>query len=255
MKQGKTKYTIKVIDKAVAVLKSFTTDRPRMSFVELLKQNPDIDKTALYRILVNLAAHGMLFKNERTGEYSPGMEFLRMAPMALAGFDLRDAARPFMEKVHAQTGETVILNIRNRYSGVCLDCIKSTKPIAITADVGGRVPLLRGASGMILVAHLTERELREIYQHEEPRPDMDFNALLRELASIRENGYAISFAALDPETAGVSFPIKDITGNVIAGLSCLGPEYRFEGEHLEKVIQVTRACSEAFCAALGHRHS
>lgn len=252
MKQEHGKYTIKVIDKAITVLKSFSADRPRMTFAELLKVNSGIDKTALYRILVNLTEHGLLFKNERTGEYSPGMEFLRIAPIALAGFDLRDAARPFLEEVHAQTGETVILNIRNQYNGVCLDCIKSSKPIAITADVGRQVPLLRGASGMILVAHLPDHELLPIYEREKPWLNMDFDALRRQIGTILEDGYAISFAALDPETAGVSFPIKDITGAVIAGLSCLGPEYRFTGEHLEKVIRVTRDSSAALCALLGH---
>lgn len=252
MKQKQTKYAIKVIDKALAVLKCFSMARPRMSFAELLKVNPEIDKTALYRILVNLTAHGLLFKNERTGEYSPGMEFLRLAPVTLAGFDLRDAARPFLEIVHARTGETVILNIRNEYRGICLDCIKSSKPIAITADIGRQVPLLRGASGMILVAELPEREIRELYEHEKAWLTVEFDAIRKELADIRAAGYAITFAALDPETAGVSFPIKDVTGNVIAGLSCLGPEYRFAGEHLEMVIQVTREHSLALCRLLGH---
>ncbi len=252
MKPAAGKYTIKVIDKALSVLNSFSLDRPRIAFAELVKLNKDIDKTALYRILVNLTAHGLLFRNERTGEYSPGLEFLRFAPIALAGFDLRDAARPFLEEIHAKTGETVILNIRNQYRGICLDCIKSSKPIAITADIGRQVPLLRGASGMILVSHLPEEELRELYEHEKAWLKSDFDAVLAELRAIRQAGYAITFAALDPETAGVSFPIRDITGNVIAGLSCLGPEYRFEGSHLAELIHITRESSNALCRSLGY---
>ena len=252
MKQETTKYTIKVMDKAFAVLKSFSMAKPRMSFAELLRANKDIDKTALYRILVNFTAQGLLFKNERSGEYSPGMEFLRLAPITLAGFDLRDAARPFLEEIHAKTGETVILNIRNLYRGICLDCIKSAKPIAITADIGRQVPLLRGASGMILVAHLPRHELKELYEHEKALLKADFETIVTELSGIRKAGHAITFAALDPETAGVSFPIMDITGSVLAGLSCLGPEYRFEGDHLEKVIRVTREGSSALCRLLGY---
>ena len=50
------KYPIKVLDKAFAVLKSFSMSRPRLSFADIVRINRDIDKTALYRILMNLTA-------------------------------------------------------------------------------------------------------------------------------------------------------------------------------------------------------
>ncbi|MDR2055566.1 MAG: IclR family transcriptional regulator [Desulfovibrio sp.] len=247
-----TKYASKLLDKVFAVLRSFSVERPRLTFSEVMRHNARIDRTTLYRILMNLTDQGFLRKNGKTGQFAPGVEFLRFARICRAGFDLRETARPFMEKVHQDTGETVLLNIRSGYTGMCLDCIKSTKPLTITADVGRQVPLLRGASGMILVAYLSDEDIRLIYEHERPFLNEEFESLLEKVRVIRKNGYAVSFSALDPETAGVSFPIRDISGDVVAGLSALGPESRFEGGYLEKIIAVTGFQAKKFNRSLGY---
>jgi DNA-binding IclR family transcriptional regulator len=251
MKQAQ-KYPIKSLDKVFAVLRSFTVERPRLTFTELAGLNAGIDKTTLYRIVMNLTEQEFLHKNEKTGRFIPGVAFLRLARVCRAGFDLRETARPFMEEVHRHTGETVLLNIRSGYTGMCLDCIKSTKPLTITADVGRQVPLLRGASGMILIAHLPDEEIERIHEHEKNPCNPDFEAVLQKVETIRKNGYGVSFSALDPETAGVSFPIRDISGDVVAGLSALGPESRFEGEYLERIIAITGVQAAGLSRSLGY---
>ncbi|MDR0826747.1 MAG: IclR family transcriptional regulator [Desulfovibrio sp.] len=253
MKNNPHKYEIKVLEKTFVVLRSFTLEQPRLTFSELLCRNKNIDKTTLYRIVMNLTDHNFLSKNEKTGEFSLGVGFLYSSRIVLAGFDLREAARPYMEAIHKLTGETVVINILNKDRGICLDCIKSTQPLTITADVGRQIPLLRGASGMILVAHLPDEKIRFLYDMEETAEKISFSDILEKVRVIRKNGYGVSFSALDPGTAGVSFPILDVSDNVVAGLSCLGPESRFkETVYLSRIIDITRSNATQLSHALGH---
>lgn len=245
-------YELKVLHKVFDVLECFTLEQPEYSLTELQKKL-NLHKATLYRIILNLEERDYLQKSRQSGKYRIGSRFITLANACLAGFDLRAVSQPFARELAQQTGETVIINVMEGYHGICIERINSTQPVKITAEIGRRVPLLRGASGKILAAHCDERHLAMVYEREKGELSGSLEDISRQLSQIREEGYAISFQELDRDTAGVSFPILDVSGEVVAGLSVVGPLFRFTPETIPGLLRAAGKSAAQISRELGYR--
>lgn len=245
-------YELKLLDKIFDVIECFTVKQPENSMADLQKKL-NIHKATLYRILLNLENRGYLKKNTHTGKYRLGAIFLNLSSICLADFDLRTIARPFIQTLAAQTKETVIINIIQGYYGFCVERVNSTLPVKITADIGRRVPLLQGASGKILAAHCDEARLSMIYEQEKKNLSVTLEEISQQMRDIREKGYAVSFAELDSDTTGISFPIRKVGGEVVAGLSIIGPMFRIDSNTIPTLINFTKKCAEQISSEMGYK--
>lgn len=231
-------FSIKIFKKMALVLGCFNEDRNTLKYtdiVELLKD--EVDKNAVYRILQNLVVMGFLEKGNKNNLFYIGHEINRLACVSISRYDFRNVMRPYLEKLNKITGETVIVNIEQNLQGICIERLYGTQNISITANIGRVVPLLRGASGKILAAYLTDSEIEALYERERENLTSSLCEVKAALKDIREKGYSVSFAELDKDTAGASYPIFNKRKEVIAGVSVISPLYRFNGEHLEDVIR------------------
>jgi IclR family transcriptional regulator, acetate operon repressor len=66
----------------------------------------------------------------------------------------------------------------------------------------------------------------------------DRGALLRELESIRQRGYATSHAERFEDAIGLAAPIFDANRRVIAVLNVAGPMSRFTDEHVSRFAPI-----------------
>lgn len=251
-KENSTKYTIKSLQKALDILDCFTTENPELTLTDL-QHMLDLDKTNIYRIIVNLEERGILRRNPGNGKFRLGGIMLYYARVCMADLDIATLAKPYMQKLAEQTGETVIINTVENGSGICVARINSKNPVKMTADLGNRVPLLRGSSSKILAAYLSENELKEVYDNEKEDISASYEEIAEQMEQIRKKGYAVSLEELDPQTAGVSFPVFDMDGNVAGGLSVIGPLYRFTEENVNAFIEEVRSCAMDISQALGYR--
>ncbi len=249
--EGASKYTIKSLQKALDILECFTLERPELTLTEL-QHLLNLDKTNIYRIIVNLEERGILQRSPVSGKLRLGNVMLHYAQVCMAGVDIHAVSQPYMQKLADITGETVIINTIQGNSGICIARINSKNPVKITADIGNRVPLLRGSSTKILAAYLTEERLSEVYKAEEKDLQVSFEEMKEQMKEIRKKGYAVSLEELDPQTAGVSCPIFSIGGKVAGGVSTIGPLYRFTEDNMEQFIQATRSCAMEISRALGY---
>ncbi|MBL3538489.1 IclR family transcriptional regulator [Aminivibrio sp.] len=237
------KYKLKLLEKTSEIFACFDLSHPKLTFSEILKLKPNLDRTAVYRILINLHELGFLELDKKTNSFSIGAEIYRLAYIGIRSFELREVINPFINKLRDETKETVIVNVVQNNHGVCIERIQGIHNISITANPGRVVPLLRGASGKILAAHLPHEELRKIYEKEKDSlRGKSFESVLEEMGQIRKKGYDTTFADLDPDTAGVSFPIFANNMEVIAGVSVIGPVFRFTPDALENIVSRTRVC-------------
>lgn len=244
-------YELKLLHKIFDVLECFTPEKPEYSLTELQKKL-NLHKATLYRILLNLETRGYLQKSRYSGKYRVGSKFAALANVCLSGLDLREVSQSFTRNLADQTGETIIINIMEGYHGVCIERINSTQPVKITAEIGHRVPLLRGASGKVLAAYCDDRQLAAIYEKEKRELGKPMEEIRRQLSSIRQKGYAMTFEELDRDTAGISFPIWNSSEAVIAGLSVIGPLFRFNESTVPDLLRFTGECAASISKELGY---
>lgn len=132
-----------------------------------------------------------------------------------------------MDRLAAETGQTVQLcGLRgNKYT--VLDCRDSPGPFRISSDVGVEVPMPWTASGRLLLCHMTDDEVRAFVPTEDYRlPDgriireADF---LADIASARSLGYSETSALADRFTWCMAAPIRDGYGAITRTLCFVLP--------------------------------
>jgi DNA-binding IclR family transcriptional regulator len=101
-------------------------------------------------------------------------------------------------------------------SRVCVAELPSAQPLSFRRGVGYRESLALGASGKVILAHLPANEAGGLRVEAKKRA--------RELAQIRERGFAVSKSELIAGAVAVS--LFNGSGEVIGSVSVLGPSVR-----------------------------
>ncbi len=82
---------IQSIQRATAILRSFTEREPELS-VSVLSQRLELHKSTVSRILATLQTEGLVGKNPETGKYSLGLGLISLAGVALGRLSVRGVA-------------------------------------------------------------------------------------------------------------------------------------------------------------------
>lgn len=123
-----------------------------------------------------------------------------------------------LDKMAAETGETVQLcGLRgNKY--IVLDCRDSSGPFRISSDVGVEVPIPWTASGRLLLGHMSEEEVKDFippgdYKLPDGRviPPAEF---FSDVALARQQGFSETAALADRFTWCMAAPIRDSYGAI-----------------------------------------
>ncbi|MFV0475534.1 MAG: IclR family transcriptional regulator [Pikeienuella sp.] len=147
--------------------------------------------------------------------------------------EIVEAARPVMERLRAETGETVALFVRNGVLQIALHVLTSPQPLRYAVEVGAVFPINRGAAGKASLAWLAADEILAILNDPSLSGEtIDAPALLTELRATRERGYAISVGERIDGAAAVSVPVTS-SGDARCAIVVTGPETRFSTETMK----------------------
>ena len=247
--------SVKTLDRLVAVLDCFTRERPAWSLSDLSREL-GIPKSTLHRFLNALAEHGILRNDPRDRRWRLGYRLLIWGSLAGDGLDLRHLARPILDELVAQTGETAILTAYDNHEVVCIEKVETDHPVRMTLQVGTRRPPHAGASSKVLMAYLPEEEIQAIIRGR-GLPQLCVNtitdpeALREELARIRSQGYAESHEETDLGAWGVATPIFDQDGRVVAAIGVAGPRSRYTPERAREFVRLCCDAANRISSLLG----
>ena len=86
-----------------------------------------------------------------------------------------------------------------------------------------------------------------------PATIVDGEALQRELALVRQRGYATSVEELEPGLLAVAAGVRERSGHVIAALAISGPSIRLQQRNLDRLGTLLVVEADALSARLGYR--
>ena len=174
---------IGVLDKAFAIVDALEAG-PR-SLNDLVAAT-GIARATTHRLAVALEAHGMVRRDDE-GRFALG---LRLLPLA-------DLARPALEHLRDETGESVQLYVRQGDARVCVLSLESPHGLRTIVPLGATLPLDRGSAGRVLRGQDTGKR-----------------------------GWIESVEEREAGVASVSAPVLDAHGAVVAAVSVSGPVQR-----------------------------
>lgn len=213
-------------------------------------------KGTVHRMLSTLVHTGFATYERETGLYGLTLKAWRIGSGALRDFDLVERARPLLDALRQDSGETVHLSVLEP-SGEIVYVAKTTSPqsIGVQTRLGQLSPAWCTATGRAILAFdeaAQERVLAGKLERRTPRTQVDPKALRRVLAQVRSDGYAVTVAENHPDMGGVAAPVRDYTGSVIASVGVAMPVYRMSDTAVRAMIPRVRHAAGAISAAMGH---
>lgn len=240
-------------DRILQLLECFNLTKPEWGVTELSKKL-DLNKSVIHRMLVTLEKRGYVTQNPVTKKYSLGLKLFELGMIVAEQMNLRTVAKPIMEELAYKTGETVILEVVDGLEGLCIEKVESSQSMKCTSQVGKRVPLYAGAPTKSLMAYLPEEKISKIIergmQNLTKYTVTDRDELLEQLKTICKQGYCITYGEVDLGSMGISFPIRNYEGKVIASLSLVGPEFRM-ADKTEQLLMLCKNAAETISQRLG----
>lgn len=243
--------------KPLAILEALAWN-PRGAALNELVASTGLNKTTVLRILHELVSEGYARRDDGTKRYFLGYRLLGLSAELLDNLDVRRVARPHLEQLVSETGETVHLVQLDGTECVYIDKVNCPQPVGLHSNIGKRRPLHCTGVGKVLLAFSAESVFDDVL-YGPGLPEFtsttitDPERLRCELECIRERGFALDNAEHREGITCVAGPIMDADGALTAGLSVAGPTFRFPLDVAEQSASlVLRTCQE-ISEALGFR--
>jgi len=218
-------YTIEALQRGLHVLSLFTRETPSLSLTEI-KDAAALNKTTAFRIIATLEAAGYLVRNPRTKQYRPSLKVLQLGFTAVSSLEFRDIARPYLQQLSQDVDETVSLSVLDGLDVVYVDRIRRKQIVGVVLGIGSRIPAQCGSMGKVMLAHLPSEELTQRLNNSlapcTPHTIIDQAAFAKELAQVREQGYALNDEELEIGLRAVAAPVWDHTNQVVAAINVTG---------------------------------
>ncbi|WP_454689186.1 IclR family transcriptional regulator [Achromobacter aloeverae] len=210
-------------DRVLLVLATLAQCNGPVAAQELVRAT-GLPRSSLYRQLARLKQWG--FVQEEDGSYAPGPMGLQLAQGFDASSHLVHMARMDMQRLVAQTHESVGLIVAVNDRAICLDMLESPQALRCSFEKGRSVPLRRGATAKCLLAHLPAARrdaVLDAWENEPPDPRQPDRAAL---AAIRKAGYACSQSEVDEGVWGTSAPLFGPGQRLAACMTLMAPASR-----------------------------
>jgi DNA-binding IclR family transcriptional regulator len=249
--------TIAGIERALDALSLFAESDASSLGVTEISQKLGLSKAVVHRILASFRAKGFVELDETSRRYSLGPKILFLGLTYLDRIDILSVAREAMATLSAQTSETATLSIRSGDTRTYVDQVTPPRDVKMQVSLGLPYPLHAGASSKAFLAFLPEAEINAYLSARQldkltKQTLVDPRKLRKELAHIREVGYASSFGERMEGAGAVAAPVFGRDGGPAGVISVCGPIERFR-EEADRAARLLLEQTERASLRLGYR--
>ena len=255
-RQNKSPYQIQVLDRARAVLRALSQEGPDLSLAQistLLR----LHKSTAHRLIMVLEGHKLIERNFKAGTYRLGMKLFELGTRAVSQLDLRERARPILERLVRETDETVHLCIYDHGEVVYVDKVEPARSVRLASTVGRRHPAFCTAVGKAMMALMPEEKVEAAVQKHglyplTPKTIGSLGELKTELARVRKLGYAIDDEENEEGVSCVGAAVRGPSGEVVAAISVSGPSFRLPATKIPVVAKSVNGAANRLSEELGY---
>lgn len=248
-------YQVQVIDRSLALLDRLAEEEGGLTLLEL-SERLVLHKSTVHRLLMVLERHRVVEK--RNGRYGLGLKLFELGSRAASHVRLGPRARPYLERLAVEIGETAHLCVLDDDEVFYLEKVEPTRSIRVPTSVGRRNPAHCTAVGKAMLAFLPPRRLEALVRRRGLRAftrntRTNLRDLRRDLALVRERGYAVDSEEIEEGLVCIGAPVRDHTGEVVAALSIAGPAFRLTRRKVPGSARIVLRVAGELSASLGHR--
>ncbi|MDQ0618794.1 IclR family transcriptional regulator [Arthrobacter globiformis] len=228
--QKRPTYSIEAVDNALQLLQ-LLRDGGALRLKDAAGELGVAPSTA-HRLLAMLVYRGFAVQDENR-RYVPGPA-MGVGPAGLSWTRLlRSLAQPHMELLSAQLNETVNLMVRVGTKVRFLATVEGNNVLRVGDRQGTVMPANKTSGGKAMLAELETPMIEQLFRSNSAEiggdtiPAADYPTFLRELESIRSNGFAANFEGTEEGVSALGIALHNRHGQVVGALSVATPATRF----------------------------
>jgi len=217
---------VEALARGLDVLACFDDRHPRMSLTEIADR-ARLHRPTARRLLLTLAELGFVRQDE--GQFTLTPKVLTRGLAYIGSLGLWDVARPHLEALVAQTGESSSMAQLDGSDIVYVARVSVPKIITLRVVIGTRFPAVQTSQGKVLLAALDPAALAATLAEPSrsglptapppPANRQDLAALEDELRTVRARGWALADEELAPGIRSAAVPVRDGCGEVRAAMN------------------------------------
>ncbi|MGL4289859.1 MAG: IclR family transcriptional regulator domain-containing protein [Phreatobacter sp.] len=221
--------------RGLSVIEAFGPGHRSMSVAEVA-QRIKLDRAVTRRLLLTLTELGFAKVNGKQFELTTRV--LRLGYSFLASVGLGAALQPYLDELSRTIEETVSISVLDEAEVIFV--ARSDMPgrrMAFVVTMGMRLPAFTAASGRVLLAALPPGEVEALLARTKveklmPNTITARGELLKIVAAAGANGYAINREELEEGLIGISVPVRNRAGLIVASLNASASALRTSEERL-----------------------
>lgn len=185
--------------------------------------------------------------------YKLGSKLLELGFAAYQDSTITTCARDGLEKLAAQTLDTVHLAMLDGDSVIYLDKIGGQRPIEVNSRIGGRKPICSTGVGKALILDEGEASWRERYAYDAQHGGVSVPAeqWIAAMRTYAQGGYTFDMDENAPGIRCVSAPVRDVTGKTVAAVSVTGTSEYTDEMRMKELVPVVRRVAQSISERLG----
>lgn len=254
MKSGSTKQNKprSGLNSGLDVLECIATHRRSLSLTEIAAA-VGMSKSSVHQLLASLDRRGFV-KRLADQSYCIGIKAWEIGCVARP-IDLARTAAPFVSQLVRTIGDGASLGVRDGAEMVCIHLVESARAVRVHSNVGDRTPAHCVSSGLAMLSAMTDDEVLRLLPENLWRATddtmTDRSQILKELARVRDRGFAFSRGAWRQDVAGISMPVRGSGNHVVAALCVAVPRFQANRSWVARVVPEMRAAVVAIEGELG----
>jgi DNA-binding IclR family transcriptional regulator len=249
-------FEVKSAGRILDLLEYMASQREAVPLSQIVR-DLSLPKSSAHGLVQTLASRGHVVQDD-AGRYMLVESSRHGFPFRRHEEPLVMVARPFMEKLRDESGETVLLATMNAHCDVrrLAKCV-SRHGVRYDVNLDAAIAAYCTATGRVLLAHAP----KEAVDHYLARVQLlsytrytvtELDGIREMLVRIRRDGYALNNEEFVTGSTGLAAPIYDIAGSVVAALNLGMPTIRYV-ERRETLLLMVRSVADDISRALGYR--
>jgi IclR family transcriptional regulator, KDG regulon repressor len=244
---------VQSLGRAFAILEEVARHRDGIGLADLSKL-VGLHNSTTFHLAKTLVSLGYLRQQPDSKRYRIGGPLFALAASALDEIEMVNLAKPVLEQLSHETGESSHFSVRMGDAVVVIAKTGGPGAFQLADRVGVVRPAHCTALGKVMLASLTEDHLKHYLDRADLKPwtaksITEKPALVREIAEVRRTGVASDEGEFNLEVRCFAVPVRDFTGQVVGAIGSSGPLWR-QSSKAQK-IKLLQAASDRLSAAFG----
>jgi IclR family pca regulon transcriptional regulator len=212
---------LEALARGLRVIETLGHDRRPLTLSDIAKA-VDLPRASVRRTLHTLAQLGYAETDGRLFKLTP--RILLLAGSYLRSSPLSDILQPALERTCAALNEACSCAVMDGEDVVMIAHASPNRLVAVSAQIGLRLPAASSSLGRVLLAALDDRALDKFLARLKPArltpaTVIDKGEIRRAIVKARQDGYSLVDQEVETGFRSISVPLRRLDGKVIAALN------------------------------------